>query len=191
MNNYIIRHPLFIRIKDETQYQTKEEAERNEVPFNTLIERLEILDIKEDSPYKPYFSFVTACLEVFIDGNKMYKNRNIPFSLYADDYDQIVEAAGGKDNIKIGKEDISLDAAIAEVETAILSAREEHEREAARVELYRTANDHYAALDNYGYHYIFELMQAQENMNRNRTLDSIRDELKHIGDCLEDIRTKM
>lgn len=105
----------------------------------------------------------------------------------ASDFDRIVDIAGGSEFVKIGHTDMTLDQCLAEVDVAVKSEQEEHERRARIMEGYDEEIDNYIVLKEYGYEgRAYKIMQAKAGNVRNRLLEDIRDNLHEIAETLKE-----
>lgn len=162
--DYRIPYPLWIRT-------TEDQAEE-------LTDRL--CDLRYYTDDEPYFG------KIFIYIAELKKAKQIRGIWRSSDMEKIIELAGAE-NVKIGETGHSLQQTLAEMETAILSEREEHERGVKVREMYDTVLDHREILKRYGYNQGFDIIHTQTGLDRNITLSSIDDSLHEIKNTLKSI----
>ena len=178
MNANAIQHVLYIRVK-ASEYEEKGQNLIN------LLNRM-IDDFDNTRPYFPYV-YILKHDDQDNSYKKMMVCYNAQGSINADALESIIDYIG-KDNVKIGCPEVTLDKALEEVNIAIISENMEHEHQAEVVEQYSEAIDHRNCLHEYGYKTsASNIMKAQADINRQSVLEDIRDELKSIADCMRDI----
>ena len=180
MNPYIINHVLNIKVESDKKDEIREK----------LIDMNCCGTAEEAEPYFCRVDFWELEKDEQTDKTKFRKSSLSGCWTVSGCYDRILGLVGGEDAVKIGNPPITLEQALAEVETAVETARLEHERMAKVVENFDKANDNYRCLNEYGYGKIFNLMKAQADIDRQAVLEDIRDSLRSIAESMQEISKK-
>ena len=175
-----ILHPLNVRIDDAEKFtEIKDKILDLQVSSNELEPYFTRIDV-----YNSYVDFNTS--------EERWKVNHLNGFWTTKAIDQIKAIDGVEaDFVRVGKKPMTLEDALAEVEAAVHSVEEEHERQNAIVEQYDKTRSHFIALEEYGYKNVFRMMKSQADFDRQIVLEGIKDELHRIGDHLAKISSKM
>lgn len=175
-NPYKIQQVLNVKIKVESADDNRAQDIKDE-----------LIDLIEWTEKTEAFFDSIKLWEVLNDpetGKTLTRSRTISGQWYVSKLDEIEKLV---DEIRIGKPPISLAEALETVKDQVEQYQTEKARQAEVVARYDTAVDTYEVLSEEYYYNGFKLMRAQIELDRNKILEDIRDELKTISGALKDI----
>lgn len=179
-NPYRIWQALNLKIKVESADDSRARDIKNE-----------LIDLIEWTEKTEAFFDSIKLWEVLNDpetGKTLTRSRTISGQWYVSKLDEIEKLV---DEIRIGKPPVSLEEALETVKDQVEQYRTEKARQAEVAVRYDESIDTIEILSNETEHNTFKVMRAQSELDRNRLLEEIRDELKTVSGALKDIGTKM